>query len=237
MERIVFMKDGKEIRVENAENSAEGKCTGYTFEETAPMQVSEALAEYAASKHQGEYTLEDYLALPDDQRVELIDGVFYDMAAPTLIHQAIGDCLQTDFNNYIRKKHGSCRAFTSPVDVQLDCDDKTIVQPDVLIICDLSKLRRERVYGAPELVVEVLSPSTSRKDRLLKLTKYKKAGVREYWIIDPDRKRVFVYEFEKGDACRIYSFEESVPVGIYDGDCAVNFSQIYEEIRFLYEMM
>ncbi len=237
MERIIFVKDGREIRVENAENSAEGKRTGYTFEESAPMQVSEALAEYAASKHQGEYTLEDYLALPDDQRVELIDGVFYDMAAPTLIHQAIGDRLQTRFNNYIRKKKGSCMAFTSPVDVQLDCDDKTIVQPDVLIICDLSKLRRERVYGAPELVVEVLSPSTSRKDRLLKLTKYKKAGVREYWIIDPDRKRVFVYEFEKGDGCRIYSFEDSVPVGIYDGDCAVNFSQIYEEIRFLYEVM
>ncbi len=237
MERIIFVKDGREIRVENAENSVDGECKGYMFEETAPMQVSEALAEYAASKRQGEYTLEDYLALPDDQRVELIDGVFYDMAAPTLIHQAIGDCLQTDFNNYIRKKHGSCRAFTSPVDVQLDCDDKTIVQPDVLIVCDLSKLRRERVYGAPELVVEVLSPSTSRKDRTLKLTKYKRAGVREYWIIDPDHKRVFVYDFEKEDGYRIYSFEDSVPVGIYGGNCAVDFAQIYEEIQFLYDTM
>ncbi|MCD7841088.1 MAG: Uma2 family endonuclease, partial [Lachnospiraceae bacterium] len=181
MERIIFVKDGKEIRVENAENSSEGKRTGYTFEETAPMQVSEALAEYAVSKHQGEYSLEDYLALPDDQRVELIDGVFYDMAAPTLIHQAIGSRVWRSFDAYIGKNLGSCMAFTAPVDVQLDCDDKTIVQPDVLIICEPSKLRRERVYGAPELVVEVLSPSTSKKDRLLKLTKYKKAGVREYW--------------------------------------------------------
>ncbi|MCC8106657.1 MAG: Uma2 family endonuclease [Clostridiales bacterium] len=235
MERIIFVKDGKEIRVENVENSAEGKCTGYTFEEAAPMQVSEALAEYAASKHQGEYSLEDYLALPDDQRVELIDGTFYDMSAPSLIHQAISGRLLIHFSNYIAGNRGSCMAFTAPVDVQLDCDDKTIVQPDVLIICDPSKLRRERVYGAPELVVEVLSPSTSKKDRLLKLTKYKKAGVREYWIIDPDRKRVFVYEFEKGDGCRIYSFEDSVPVGIYNGDCMVDFAQIYEEIQGLYD--
>ncbi len=222
---------------ENKEDMADGKTTRYMFEEIAPMRVSEALAEYAVSKRQGEYTLEDYLALPDDQRVELIDGVIYDMAAPTLIHQAIGDDLQTLFNAYIRKKHGQCRAFTSPVDVQLDCDDKTIVQPDVLIICDPSKLRRERIYGAPDLVVEVLSPGTSRKDRILKLTKYKKAGVREYWIIDPDRKRVFVYELEKGDGCRIYSFADTVPVGIYDGDCVVDFAQIYEGIRILYDAM
>ncbi|MCD7766964.1 MAG: Uma2 family endonuclease [Lachnospiraceae bacterium] len=233
MERIVFMKDGREIRVEN---SANGKCKGYTFEESAPVQVSEALAEYAASKHQGEYTLEDYLALPDDQRVELIDGVFYDMASPNYIHQAFGDSLQAVFNDYIRNNHGSCRAFT-PVDVQLDCDDRTVVQPDVLIICDYSKLQKGQVYGAPDLVVEVLSPSTSKKDRTLKLTKYKKAGVREYWIIDPMHKRVFVYEFEKGDGYRIYSFEDSVPVGIYGGDCVVDFAQIYEEIRFLYNTM
>ncbi|MCC8106096.1 MAG: Uma2 family endonuclease [Clostridiales bacterium] len=163
MERIFFVKDGREIRVENAENSTGGECKGYTFEESAPLQVSEALAEYAASKRQGEYTLEDYLALPDDQRVELIDGVFYDMASPNYIHQAFGDSLQAVFNDYIRKNHGSCRAFTS-VDVQLDCDDRTVVQPDVLIICDYSKLQKGHVYGAPDLVVEVLSPSTSKKD-------------------------------------------------------------------------
>ncbi|MCD7746422.1 MAG: Uma2 family endonuclease [Lachnospiraceae bacterium] len=221
----------------DSEKSADGKSTGYMFEETAPVMISEALAEYAVSKRLGEYTLEDYLALPEDQRVELIDGVIYDMAAPTLIHQAIGDRLQSSFNDYIRKKRGSCMAFTSPVDVQLDCDDKTIVQPDVLIICDPSKLRRERVYGAPDLVVEVLSPGSSKKDRVLKLTKYKKAGVREYWIIDPDRKRVFVYEFEKGDGGKIYSFGDKVPVGIYNGDCVVDFTQVYEEIRFLYEIM
>ncbi len=234
-------KNGKGIMEKHMEektgNMADWKSTGYTFEETAPVLLSEALAEYAVSKRQGEYTLEDYLTLPEDQRVELIDGVIYDMAAPTLIHQAIAIAILTRFANYIAGKRGSCLAFTAPVDVQLDCDDKTIVQPDVLIICDSSKLRRERVYGAPDLVVEVLSPSTSRKDRSLKLTKYKKAGVREYWIVDPVQKLVFVYELEKGDSYKIYSFEDSVPVGIYSGDCVVDFAQIYEEIRILYDVV
>lgn len=198
--------------------------------------VSEALAEYAHRKQQGDYTLEDYFALPEERRVELIDGVIYDMASPTLIHQAIGDSLQALFNHYIREKHGTCRAFTSPVDVQLDCDDRTMVQPDVLILCDLSKVRKGRVYGAPDLVVEVLSPATSRKDRSLKLSKYKRAGVREYWIVDPKWKTVLVYAFKKGDTAALYGFDAIVPVGIYDGECRVDFAQIYEEIRILYEI-
>ncbi|MCD8337267.1 MAG: Uma2 family endonuclease [Lachnospiraceae bacterium] len=183
-------------------------------------------------KQQGDYTLEDYFALPEERRVELIDGVIYDMAAPTLLHQAIGDSLQTLFNNYIRNKHGSCRAFTSPVDVQLDCDDRTMVQPDIIILCDLSKIRWGRVYGAPELVVEILSSSTLKKDRSLKLSKYKRAGVREYWMIDPKRKTVLVYEFEKRDTATLYGFDASVPVGIYGGECKIDFAQIYDEIRF-----
>ncbi|MCD8074815.1 MAG: Uma2 family endonuclease [Lachnospiraceae bacterium] len=212
---------------------------GYNYnKKTSANDIfTEALSEYAVTKHQGEYTLEDYLALPEDQRFELIDGVIYDMASPTYIHQAIGDSLQALFNAYIRENHGACRAFTAPVDVQLDCDDKTMIQPDVLIVCDYGKLRSGRIYGAPDLVVEILSPSTSKKDRSLKLTKYKRAGVREYWIVDPDQKRVFVYEFEKSDSYVIYSFEDSVPVGIYDGKCRVDFRQIYDEIHFLYDTM
>ncbi|MCD8347019.1 MAG: Uma2 family endonuclease [Lachnospiraceae bacterium] len=210
---------------------------GYDYDKKTSVDdvVSEALPEYVVSKRQGEYTLEDYLALPEDRRFELIDGVIYDMASPTLIHQAVCVKLVRKFDNYIAENHGSCMAFISPVDVQLDCDDRTIVEPDVLVVCDPSKLRRERVYGAPDLVVEVLSPSTSKKDRSLKLTKYRRAGVREYWIVDPDQKRVFVYEFEKGDSYVIYGFDDSVPVGIYDGKCRVDFAQIYGEIRILYD--
>ncbi|MCC8046230.1 MAG: Uma2 family endonuclease [Clostridiales bacterium] len=233
------IKKNIEMKAENKteKNIEKNVAFSYSFEEAEPCTVSEALAEYAVSKRQGDYTLEDYLALPDDRRVELIDGVIYDMAAPTYIHQAIGDSLQALFNDYIRRKHGSCRAFTAPVDVQLDCDDKTIVQPDVLIVCDFTKLRKGRVYGAPDLVVEILSPATSRRDRSLKLTKYKRAGVREYWMIDPDYRRVYVHEFEKGEAYEIYDFNDTVPVGIYGGDCVIDFAQIYEEIRILYDTM
>ncbi|MCC8046229.1 MAG: Uma2 family endonuclease [Clostridiales bacterium] len=219
----------------------------YPYAPERPMKdgLAEPLAEYVPEegrgafrlpKRQGDYTLEDYLSLPDDHRVELIDGVIYDMASPTLIHQAIGDRLQTRFNSYISHKKGACMAFTAPVDVQLDCDDKTIVQPDVLIVCDYAKFRERRVYGAPDLVVEILSPSTMRRDRSLKLTKYKRAGVREYWLIDPDYKKVYVYDFEKSESYKIYEFTDTVPVGIYGGDCVINFAQIYEEIRILYDM-
>ncbi|MCD7884869.1 MAG: Uma2 family endonuclease [Lachnospiraceae bacterium] len=217
----------------------------YTQESLIGDGIAEPLAEYVPEKgrgtfrlpkRQGDYTLEDYLALPDDRRVELIDGVIYDMASPTLIHQAIGGKLYAIFESYIARKHGSCMSFNAPVDVQLDCDDKTIVQPDVLIICDPSKLRRDRIYGAPDLVVEILSPSTRRKDRSLKMTKYKRAGVREYWMIDPDYRRIYVHEFEKGEAYEIYDFNDTVPVGIYGGDCVIDFAQVYEEIKILYDM-
>lgn len=105
------------------------------------------------------YTYEDYLALPEERRVELIDGVFYDMAAPTTIHQAIGGYIHKKLLDFVLDNQGECMPFMSPVDVQLDEDDKTIVQPDVLIVCDRSKLQRGIVFGAPDFVLEVLSPS------------------------------------------------------------------------------
>ncbi|MCD8347347.1 MAG: Uma2 family endonuclease [Lachnospiraceae bacterium] len=248
---------------DNMGNNRNRKSREYAFDEQESEIVSEALAEYATRKQQGKYTLEDYLALPDEQRAELIDGVIYDMAAPSYLHQAVGDRVWRFFTDYIERNHGSCFAFTSPVDVQLDCDDRTVVQPDVLIVCDPTKFRNGRVFGAPDLVVEILSKSTSFKDRGLKLVKYKKAGVREYWLIEPYRKKVLVYEFEKSDSPRIYGFGDKVPVGIFKakifpqcsaaeqsvrGDllqdkeicnsgCEVDFAQIYEQIMPLYDTM
>ncbi|MCD8016003.1 MAG: Uma2 family endonuclease [Lachnospiraceae bacterium] len=197
--------------------------------------VSDVLAEYAMTRQHGKCTLKDYLALPDDPRVELIDGVIYDMAGPHYLHQSFVGTIYRIFENFIEDNHGPCEAFVSPLDVQLDCDDKTVVQPDVLILCDLKKLRNGHVFGAPDLVVEVLSPSTSKRDQGLKVAKYKLAGVREYWLIDPRRKRVLVYEFEKRDSAKIYGFADTVPVGIYDGACTVDFARIYDRIRFMYE--
>ena len=138
-----------------------------------PSGIAEPPAAYGARRtprwpRQGEYTLEDYLALPDDVRVELIDGVFYDMGAPTTVHQEVVGEVFFLLKSFIRSHGGSCRPFISPVDVQLDADDGTIVQPDVLLLCDPSKRTYERIVGAPDLVMEVLSPSTRSKDILIK---------------------------------------------------------------------
>ena len=121
------------------------------------------------------------------------------------------------------------------MDVQLDCDDRTMVQPDVLVVCDRDKIIKRCIYGAPDFVVEILSPSTKRKDGIIKLSKYISAGVREYWIVDPDKKQVVVYDFQKEDYPVIYGFGGEIPVGIFDGECRIDFAEIYEYMLFLYE--
>jgi len=187
------------------------------------------------TKKDGEYTLDDYLALPDDQRVELIDGVFYDMAAPTSGHQAIEGYLHKIFLDHILEKKGPCIPLVSPIDVQLDEDDRTVVQPDVVIICDRSKFQNGRVFGAPDFICEVLSPSTKKKDMYLKLFKYMNAGVREYWMVDPQDKTVLVYDLEHQAKPVTYTFDDCIPVLIWDGDCEVDFSAIYDFVSFLYQ--
>lgn len=190
---------------------------------------------FEVRRTQGEYTIEDYFNLPDDERKELIDGVFYDMASPTHIHQFLAAEIYRSISDFIERKKGACLPFVAPLDVQLDCDDKTIVQPDVLIICDKNKLKYGRIYGAPDFVVEVLSPSTGKKDRFIKSMKYADAGVKEYWIVVPDKKRVFVYDLVGDAPAQIYCFGNKVPVGIFDGGCEVDFKRIYERMQVLYE--
>ena len=182
------------------------------------------------------YTLEDYLRLPDDQRVELIDGVFYDMAAPTTIHQSIAGFLHKKFLDFVMANKGPCFPFISPVDVQLDCDDKTVVQPDVLVVCDRTKYKNGRVFGAPDLVIEVLSPSTRRKDMQLKMYKYAGAGVREYWMVDPEKKLVVQYDLEHLGIPAVYNFQSLIPVLIWDSACRIDLGEMDETIGFLWEL-
>lgn len=185
-------------------------------------------------KKQGEYTLEDYYALPDERRVELIDGVIYDMSAPSIPHQLITGEIYGQFREYIKKNKGNCIPVISPSDVQLDKDNKTMVQPDVMIICDREKIHLFGVFGAPDFVLEVLSPSTRRKDLIIKLSKYIEAGVREYWIIDPKKKLLIVYDFkEEGMPC-IYPLKGQVGLSIYDGDLKVDLDVIAEIIKNYY---
>ena len=185
-------------------------------------------------KRQGEYTVEDYRNWPEDERVELIDGEIIRMEAPSAIHQAILMYLSVSFVNYVRKKKGKCMVFPAAFDVQLDQDNRTMVQPDISVICHLDRLNRKGCFGSPDLVVEILSPSTEWKDKIRKLRKYANAGVKEYWIVDPTKEIVIVYpELPDTQITHIYTFEEPIPVGIWQDECKVDFREIEEQLRIL----
>ena len=185
---------------------------------------------------QGQYTLADYYALPDDQRVELIDGVLYDMGSPSSPHQLIGGQIYAQLLAHVQSKGGNCLPLMSPIDVQLDLDDRTMVEPDVVILCDRSRLTRRCILGAPDFIVEVLSRSTRRKDMTLKMHKYAAAGVREYWIIEPDQRKVVVYNLAENEIPAIYSFRDPIPVGIWDGGCTVDLSLLDDLLTELVQM-
>lgn len=181
--------------------------------------VSEAIT-YGMS---GKYTIEDYYRFPEDVRVELIDGDVSYMEAPTTTHQMAVTNLVAQSMVYIRKKGGDCMPLASPVDVQLDCDEYTMVQPDFTITCDRDKIHTKCIYGAPDFIAEILSPSTRRRDADLKLRKYMAAGVREYWMVDLERRCVISY-YEGDDYIPfIYNMDEPVPMKIYGGELAIDF--------------
>lgn len=190
---------------------------------------------YHAEKKQGDYTLDDYYALPEECRVELIDGIFYDLNAPAPIHQIIAGNIYAKLLSYITEKGGSCIPIMSPTDVQLDMDDKTMLQPDLFIVCNRDQILSTHLYGAPDFVLEVLSKSTRRKDMKIKLNKYKNAGVREYWMVDPAAQQVIVYVFADPVNPVIYGFDAKVPVNIFGNDCVIDFQEIYDYISFLYK--
>lgn len=218
------------------------KSTGYEMHKNRAddyLMVSEAKATCSCSRDplkpwewpdQGSYTVDDYLELPGDVRAELINGVFYDMGSPSAAHQIISAELTYALMDYVKKKNGKCQVFTAPFDVQLDCDDKTMVQPDVLVICKRSGYTKERGIGAPDLCIEILSPTTRKKDMNLKNQKYTDAGVREYWIVDPDERKVLVYDIAAGAFPAIYGFNNKIPVAIWDNECEVDLSELEDKL-------
>ena len=175
-------------------------------------------------------TLEQYEALPEDRRVEVFDGIVYDMASPSQEHQTISMELSTVLNTYIKGKKDSCRVFHAPFDVKLSDQPLTIVQPDLMIICDKDKLDGKRCNGAPDFIIEIISPSNPADDYIRKLYYYKNAGVREYWIVDPRRKTVIVNYFEGNKLNIQYSFESVIKVNIYE-DLLINFSEIADMLN------
>ena len=188
-------------------------------------------AEGFENKSSGEYEVSDYENLPEDIRVELIDGYFYEMEAPTKKHQVILQEILIQLTSQIRKNKGGCKVYMAPSDVQLDESNKTIVQPDLFILCNKDMIKNSRrTVGAPEFVIEVLSESTRKKDMTLKLNKYEACGVKEYWIIDPNKEYIIKYFFENMSLTNIYTFNDIVPLELYEGKISVDFSEIRSEI-------
>ena len=165
---------------------------------------------------------EDYWNLPDGEHAELIDGVLYAMTPPGRLHQRISMELAYRLRRHIDEYAGTCQVYAAPFAVKLNADDRTWVEPDISVVCDSSKLTERGCEGAPDLVVEIVSPSSQRIDYLIKANAYEMAGVREYWIIDPQVSQTVAYRFGD-DAVRLktYGFEEPVPVGIWHNACQV----------------
>lgn len=170
------------------------------------------------------YTIDDIYGLPEGRRAELVDGQIYYMAPPTRKHQRIIGEIFAAIREYINTHNGPCEVDMAPFAVFLDKDDANYVEPDISVICDPNKLTDRGCFGAPDWIIEIVSTSSRRMDYFTKLFKYRAAGVREYWIVDPEKKSIIVYDFQSEDI-KDYTFSDSIKAGIYD-DLYIDFSII-----------
>jgi Uma2 family endonuclease len=161
------------------------------------------------------HTIDEIYALPDGVRAELIDGQLYSMVAPSRNHQRISQFLSKTIGNYIDRNGGSCEVYTAPFAVFFNNDNLNYVEPDISVICDPDKLDEKGCQGAPDWIIEIVSQSSQQMDYMIKLFKYRAAGVREYWIVDPMDSTVSVYNFENNELHK-YTFANKVKAGIYN---------------------
>jgi len=172
------------------------------------------------------YTENDYYNIPEDVRAELIDGQIYYQTAPNRTHQKILSSLHICIGNYINTNNGSCEVYPAPFAVKLFDDRKNIVEPDISIICDPNKLTDRGCTGAPDWIIEIISPGNPEHDYIRKLNLYKDAGVREYWIVDPRSERILVYCLEQSAfKLETYTFQDKIKVNIYD-DFWIDFREL-----------
>lgn len=182
-----------------------------------------------------QYSYADYLTWPEDERWEIIDGVPYLQAAPSPVHQLICGELHRQFANYLQGK--PCKAYPAPFCVRLvkgdekqNEDIKQVVEPDITIVCDNSKIDEKGCNGTPDMIVEVLSPSSIKMDRVIKFNKYEKAGVKEYWIVEPEGKLVSVFVLQKDQRFgrqEIYTEDDKIRVSIFH-DLVVDLKLVFE---------
>ena len=210
----------------------------YNYE---PLRKGEVIGEYEkllSRKKAGEFTVSDLDKLPEGLLIELIDGVIYDRNTPTKKHQLIVTKLSAQLDaakDMVKGKHKDCLVLVAPTGVRLSKDDeKNRLIPDILMVCDKEKYNdkeEEDIIGAPDLVIEVLSPSTEKHDMFVKLNKYWAIGVREYWIIDLIREEIYVYNFERKIPPKTYTFEDSIALEISAGAITIDFKNITDSLR------
>lgn len=182
-----------------------------------------------ALAQQRDYTIDDIYNLPEGQRAELINGQIYDMAPPSTTHQRICGRLHQAIANYIDSNDGNCEVFSAPFAVFLNEDNKTYVEPDISVICEPDKLTERGCTGAPDWIIEIISPSNPEHDYVRKLNLYLDAGVREYWIVDPRDRKILVYylknEHTEDFTVKPYTFQDKIKVNIYD-DLWIDFQEM-----------
>ena len=181
-----------------------------------------------AVKKDNHYTYSDTLTWDDDRQYELIDGVIHMMAPPNRKHQAICREILTQLTVFLRGK--PCKVYDA-LSVRLNAagDDNTYLIPDIVVVCDRSKLDDMGCTGAPDMIVEVLSPSTAARDKLIKFNKYLQSGVCEYWIVDPETHTISAYVLKNGEyMARAYGGDDSPPVHVLDG-CKIHLSEVFAE--------
>lgn len=161
------------------------------------------------------YTIEDIYAMPEEKRVDLIDGKLYERVMPGLKHQRILGCFVNEIYAYLRSNPGKGEVYARPFAVFIDQDDYNYVQPDISVVCDPKKLDEKGCHGAPDWIVEVASSDSGWLDYFVKLFKYGSAGVREYWVVHSEKEIVTVYQFEK-ETVELYLAGDDIPVGIYE---------------------
>lgn len=181
------------------------------------------------------YTYQDYLDWPGPDRYELIDGEAYLMAGPAHVHQRVSGEILRQLLNFLEGK--KCEAISAPFDVRLfekEGDEPesvdTVVQPDIMVVCDKAKLDDRGLKGAPEMVIEILSPSTQRLDRLTKFELYQRGGVKEYWIVDPANQSVQVFLLDNAafHLHEVYGSKDVAKVNVLDG-CFIEVCKVFPE--------